>query len=1454
MTHDKSAADPVSQLAEEFAERYRRGERPSISEYTDRYPELAERIKSLFPALVLMEQVGADDSDPSCSSADAAAPTTIGGLKAVGDYRILREIGRGGMGVVYEAEQISLRRHVALKVLPIQFTHDGQALERFRREAQAAAKLHHSNIVPVFEVGHEGQIHFYAMQFIQGQGLDGVLDELRHIRRSGNTLGPDEASRRCETTTGNFDRDPQSAQRKEVGTLLPQTVALLSGLHPAASVAVELATAVDSLSWGDGPFATIADQASMANVTTTQVHCQRDSDAVAPQRDFPANGSAAGAQLEQRSSVRRALSNDSEFGDARYYNGVARIGIQVADALAYAHGRGVLHRDIKPSNILLDLAGIAWVADFGLAKAEGDSITRTGDVVGTIRYMAPERFKGAGDVRSDVYALGMTLYELLTLASPFPATDHLTLIRQVTSLEPRRPRSFDRRLPPDLETVVLKAIEKEPARRYQSAHELADDLRRFLDLRPIKARQTSWPERTWRWCRRNPIVAAASSAVAFLLLAIAVVMTRHSIHMTDYSDRLAKELARVEKSERAERIALEQETASRRQTDQALFKAYLSEARSKRSSRRVGQRFGTLEAVQRALALSDRVEITPDQRLALRNEAIAGLCLPDLRMIREMPDLLLGGGAFDPLHERFAQQQLRKRELWVSRTDFGERLAELPAPDGTCHFRFSGDGHYLGWWSELYLRLELWDIASHPPRQLIDTATGKECIPDFSPDDRLFAYRGDSGKVTIFELSSAAPIRHLDLGPEVHKLSFHPVRRQLAVACGNALVRICNIDSGVIVADLQQPSRATWLAWRPDGEALATANSDRTIRLWDLAGARVITTFEGHRSLGISFCFSPSGSILASTDWHDIVRIWDSRTGHQLLQQRARFPWPGFHRDRDELVTYDNDAGAAQFWQTASGSEFRTLTRIASAPSGSYHFATPSPSRRLLTAAMNEGIAFWDLDTGDPLDLLPIGWPHNPLFESGGSLLTGGSHGVLRWPIESPSNSNDSIRIGLPERLPIPYGHTIDCTPDGRTIISARGDCAVVMHRGPPDRRVMLFPHEDVRYVALSPDGKLAATGGHNEYGVRIWDAESGRLLRELVHDDWYNRVGFSPDGRWLATSGGGCRVFRVADWELAVKVNGLAFGFSHDGRILAAETGRGSIRLVDPETGAEYAQLENPNQDPTYSIEFSADDTKLLTASELNIRAVHVWDLAEIRRQLALLQLDWNLPPYRTRQIQSGGQETALTEWGLPQRLTRQPIKLSVDRDAVLRIVNDPEFVPLRDGFDYNAQADSYAAAGKWTQALAQWELAVKYYPTWTDGLNSLAWWLANCPDVALRNTSRAVELARQAVAHQTGPKSLNTLGFVLYRDGQWQAAIDTLLDPEKADPAHHVPQHGLIMAMAYWRQGERESAREWFTRSLRWIKEQRAERQQDACHAAQLTELTSEACGLLGLDFTSP
>ena len=461
-----SGPDLFGELAHEFAARLRRGERPTLTEYTDRHPELADQIRELFPALVEVEQFGSDVGP------ETGAFLPGGGREAdvprvLGEYRVVREIGRGGMGVVYEAVQESLGRHVALKVLPDRRRLAPNQLERFIREAKAAALLHHTNIVPVFGVGaHEG-VHYYAMQYIEGQGLDAVLAEVKRLRRGAPERSTSEP-RPCGTLATDV------AQGLLTGHF--------QGVGPSADPA---ATTISPGAATDGP--------------------GEPSPPVSP-------GSGAAGQTDSTSSILGPT-------EAHYRRSVAGLGAQVAEALAHAHAHGILHRDIKPANILMDTQGTAWVTDFGLAKAEGsDELTDPGDVVGTLRYMAPERFRGRSDPRSDVYALGVTLYELLTTEPAFAASDRAALVDQVVREEPRRPRVIDPQLPRDLETIVLKAMAKEPDLRYQSAEGLAEDLRRYLADRPIRARRVNVVERAWRWARRNPSAAALAGSLAAIFV------------------------------------------------------------------------------------------------------------------------------------------------------------------------------------------------------------------------------------------------------------------------------------------------------------------------------------------------------------------------------------------------------------------------------------------------------------------------------------------------------------------------------------------------------------------------------------------------------------------------------------------------------------------------------------------------------------------------------------------------------------------------------------------------------------------------------------------------------------------------------------------------------------------------------------------------------------------------
>lgn len=459
--------DPVEQLADEFAERFRHGQFPSVTEFVSRHPEYAAELQELLPAVAMMEQLKNREESRFSSLEKQAA---ISGLKQLGDFRILREIGHGGMGVVYEAVQESLGRHVALKVLSPALLGSKQAVDRFRREAETVARLHHTSIVPVFGVGEERGLHYYVMQYIDGQPLNEVIASLRD-RTGRTTLGPGQTAADLPPTV---DRAARTDSIRKEGTAAVAD-------SPAAGAASDTATASDGFS----PVA--------------------ESD-------------------ESLADAVRTLSTLLKTTD--YWKTVAQIGSQVAHALQYAHTAGVCHRDIKPANLLVANDGTIWLVDFGLARlAEDNELTQTGDLLGTLRYMSPEQVVGKFDNRSDVYSLGLTLYELLTFRPAHDASIRSRILDQIRETSVRAPRSINPSIPADLETIVLKATAHDPAARYQSAGELADDLQRFIDGYAIRARRAGRLELLWRWSRRNPALATTSALTLILLATVAGVST-----------------------------------------------------------------------------------------------------------------------------------------------------------------------------------------------------------------------------------------------------------------------------------------------------------------------------------------------------------------------------------------------------------------------------------------------------------------------------------------------------------------------------------------------------------------------------------------------------------------------------------------------------------------------------------------------------------------------------------------------------------------------------------------------------------------------------------------------------------------------------------------------------------------------------------------------------------------
>jgi eukaryotic-like serine/threonine-protein kinase len=437
--------NPVEVLAEEFLDRRRRGESASVEEYMAAHPESAAEIQNLFPAMLAIEQF------KSCKLSSSGTPVEmrIEKVEQLGDYRIIREIGRGGMGVVYEAEQRSLGRCVAVKVFPRQTLSSSRQLERFHSEARTAAGLHHTNIVPIFGVGEQDGLHYFVMQRIRGRTLADVIDADLRLQ----------------------DRSKRSGFR--------------------------------------------VDTAALAAASTDISRDVEDNDSDEDEREC----SAASSQEKNGNSPTELHTTAAGRGIGDQWREIAEIGIQVAQALSYAHTHGVLHRDIKPSNLLLDPQGTVWVADFGLATVLGSGQTvRSGDVAGTLRFMAPEHIDGEQDARSDIYSLGVTLYELLTTRAAFDNDSRAKLIQSIRQGNAVPPRTLRPEIPRDLEAIVLKSMSVEPRRRYSGADAFASDLRRFVDGRPVHARRISPVGRALRWIRRNPAVSSLSAALLLVVI------------------------------------------------------------------------------------------------------------------------------------------------------------------------------------------------------------------------------------------------------------------------------------------------------------------------------------------------------------------------------------------------------------------------------------------------------------------------------------------------------------------------------------------------------------------------------------------------------------------------------------------------------------------------------------------------------------------------------------------------------------------------------------------------------------------------------------------------------------------------------------------------------------------------------------------------------------------------
>jgi WD40 repeat protein/serine/threonine protein kinase len=1112
MDSSPSRTDPLNALAEEFLTRYRRGERPALSEYAAQHPELAERIRELFPTLILMEQ---------CGPPSVEAPALQPGLpRQWGEYRLLREVGRGGMGIVYEAVQEALGRRVAIKVLPPALQH-GKHRERFQREGRAAARLHHTNIVPLFGVGeHEGML-FLVMQFIDGRGLDVILREFHAgrgtARASGNThpVVPEERAGdiRSETPLTGFATD-----------------------DPTPPVAAWDSTRPPPLSW--------------------------------PHEEM-------------------------------FFHAMTRLGAQAAEALAYAHSQGVLHRDIKPSNLLVDGQGTLWVADFGLAKT-GDSATLTerSEVVGTLRYLAPERFRGQCDARSDVYTLGVTLYEMLTLRPAFEGDERVELIERIMREAPPRPRLVLPSIPLDLETIVLKAMAKEPAERYASAAELAGDLRCYLEDRPIRARRPTLRQKLARWSRRHKPILWSAAVSTFVLLLLSVAVLAWSNFVISHE---------------------------RDQKDAALSAAQESELMARRRFY-AGQIFLAHQAWQagnpaRVLDLLEELRPGPNE-VDLRSFEwyyLWRLCHQGQRFTRNVPNSRSLCLVFSPDGKTLAvggsDSSIR---LWEAAT--GRPLARWTGEQYKVPcLAFAPDGKTL---VAPNLRqphnVTRWNLATGQSEDILKDLRGTVQSMAFSSDRKTLAIGEDDGTITLWDTTTwREPITLRKGGGLVTSLVFSPDGRKLAAATpwgpDNGRIQIWDLAN--------RPSCVSWkfeeaysLAFSPDGRKLAAGGTFGFLRLFEAATGQPCASFHGHsRGNVFSVAFTPDGKTLASGGNDRTVRLWDVDTAQPRYCYADSGPVyaVAFSPDGQMLVSAGHE-GTITFRDAVPAQEELVLPDAGG-------FVAFSPDGKTLASAGKETLKLWDVAT----------WKATTLSFGGGT-----------EPSESLAFSHDGKTLAVArgrtlklfdvlsrqeqashERPTICW--SVAFSPDDKTLASARigapgislWDLATQKVRDTltPD------PTSQARIAAFSPDGKTLATGGG--YGVlKLFDLATGQEPVTLQAADrggigWLFCVAFSPDGHLLASGDmrGNVKLWDVATGKWRATFKGqvdavLALTFTSDGRTLVTGGDDQSVKLWDVATGQERITLKG-FKSAVRSLAFAPNDTLLVAGSSDG--TVRVWRAA---------------------------------------------------------------------------------------------------------------------------------------------------------------------------------------------------------------------------------------------------
>jgi WD40 repeat protein/tRNA A-37 threonylcarbamoyl transferase component Bud32 len=1031
------------------------------------------------------QTVAADARQPD--GAPDADETVLG---QVGGYDVQAVLGRGAMGVVYRARQVSLNRTVALKLLRAGVLADQEELRRFQNEAEAAAGLDHPGIVPVYEVGERDGQRYFSMKLVPGGNLADRLASFRDNPRIAATL-------------------------------------------------------------------------------------------------------------------------------------VA----EAAEAVQHAHVRGILHRDLKPANILVDGDGHPHITDFGLARrVEADSeLTATGAILGTPAYMAPEQTlgrRGAITTATDVYGLGAVFYALLTGLAPFRGDSLVETLAKVKEQPPESPRRLNPGVPRDLEVVCLKCLEKDPRRRYASAGALADDLRAWLEGRPIAARPVSPLERAGLFLRRRPALAAAYGLTAAVLLLAGFGGSLVWL----WRDAERARSAAVAVRDREAHARLEAEAARR---GEALARVEAERQREKVERIEYGRTVQVAYQQWRENDLAAAVALLASTRADLRgwewhyvHRLCHSECLElDYTTFAGSVSSAFGTASFNPDGSRIVNADPGGwAKVWDATT--GAELVTLRGPThgaeyltGSSLAAFAPDGKTLvtiGWDNTP----RVWDASTGAVLLALKGHTGRVRSVAFSPDGTKIVTTSQDDTARVWDAAAGTElVAFRGHSHPVAAAAFSPDGAKVVTVAGPS-VKLWDARTGIELRSLSGHSGfVNSAAFSPDGTHIVTAGHDSTAKVWDAATGAELQTLRGHTSIVSSAAFSPDGAHVVTASGDRTARVWDLKTGVALLTLRAHSEGvtsAAFSPDGSRIVTSGEDR-RVKLWDAGGKGHLEVFT-IGPDPStsgGSLESAAFSPDGMRIVTAGLQAATIWDARTG--AEILGVrrylGILSAAFSPDGSRIVTSTSRRTAEVWDAATGAEIATLR-----------GHTDWVTaaafsPDGARIVTASHDKTAMLWDAATGAAMRTFKgHADsVESVAFSPDGARIVTAGDDRL-ARVWDAATGATLVTLGgHTARVTSASFSRDGTRIVTASGD-RTARV--WDAATGATLVTLGghtssvecasFGPDGTRIVTAGADHTARVWDAATGAELLTLRGHTNTVT-SASFSGDGLRILTSGRDGV--ANVWD-----------------------------------------------------------------------------------------------------------------------------------------------------------------------------------------------------------------------------------------------------